>query len=302
MITTEAVNQKITELANALHEAYQVESGFVKEVMTSSSESEMIPSKIYDTVIESVKANLVLDKLVARKIGPRSIPGSSITVVLHTKDSVTVQEVAEGSEIPIDTNAYESFTLTPVKYGYRPLITNEMIEDNQFDVIAMEIAEAGYQFAKKMDSILAAQIEAGAAAAGNTVSGADPITVANIVTAMNKLEANDFTPTDMILSPEAAADIRNIDTFVEADKAKVTDPSKRLIGTIFGMKVWVSSQVTSNYVYIIDRNYALITATKRPLTIENYKDNIRDMKGIVFTMRWTARYLRAGACAVITSS
>jgi len=275
----------------------------LQELMYTGSEQEMIPSEIYSTIIEAVRANLVGTQLVALRIGPGSIPGSSIDLVTQdTGTNMTVHEIAEGAEIPFENDKFSSFNLKPIKYGHRPLITKEMIEDNQFDILSHHLQQSGFEMAKKLDSLIMAQIEAGASAASNTVSGGSAITVGNITNAMRLLEAADYKPTDIVFHPNVVEDIRNIDTFVEANKAGVANPSTGLIGTIFDMNVYVSSQVTTNYAYVIDRNQALVLAEKRPITVEQYDDVTRDLRGIAVTARWKCRYLRQGACSVITTT
>jgi hypothetical protein len=82
----------------------------------------------------------------------------------------------------------------------------------------------------------------------------------------------------------------------------VTNPSKALIGVIYGMRVWQTNMATANYAYIIDKDHALMLAEKRPITVEKYNDVTRDLSGVVLTARWVARYLRANACCVITTT
>jgi HK97 family phage major capsid protein len=276
----------------------------LREALMRSDESEIIPSVIYDTVIEAVKRKLIGTQLLALRIGPWGA-GDSTTIVTNDKNALTVQTVAEGAEIPESHEAYSSFTLVPVKYGVRPMITREMIEDGKFDVLERNLKEGAYQLARKLDSLILEQIESGSDANTSThmVSGGTSLTIANICSAMLNLEADDYTPTDMIIGPEPASDIRQLDTFVEADKAGVTNPSQRLIGKIFGMNVWVSNQINNTeYVYIIDRDHALCLAEKRPITMRTYDDVARDVQAVAFSARWAARYLREDACSHIELS
>ena len=133
---------------------------------------------------------------------------------------------------------------------------------------------------------------------GNTVTGGAALTVANIASAINYLEASDYTATDFAIGADVAMDLRNIDTFVEANKAGVSDPSKSLIGTIFGMKVWQTNNLTSTFgassanatdAVVLDKDWALAFAEKRPLTIDRYNDVTRQLEGIVLSARWDAR-------------
>jgi HK97 family phage major capsid protein len=273
----------------------------LQELLTRSAEDETIEDKIYDVLVKAVRSKLVATNVLAIRVSKGSFPGDSIKIDLADRNTMLVHEIAEGAEVPIDYGTISDFTITPKKYGLRPLITKEMMEDGKWDLIQYNLEEAGYQMARKLDSLLLAQIEAGDTASSNTVSGSGAITVANINTAIYNLENNDYSATDFIVSPAIAMDIRNIDTFVEADKAGVTNPSKGLIGRILGMTVWQSSQVTADYAYVIDKDHALVLAEKRPITIERYDDVTRDLSGAVVTARWGVRYLRENACCVITT-
>jgi HK97 family phage major capsid protein len=274
----------------------------LQELMTTTTEPEMIPSQIYNTVIDAVKDKLIGTNLLALRIGPDNIPGSSVDVVTQDVNSMTVYTLGEGQEVPISLEAVSTFNLKPVKYGLRPLITKEMVEDNKWDIIQRNLTESGYAMARKLDSLIIAQIEAGDTAASHTVTGGTAITIAKITEGMYNLEYDGYTPSDFVVSAEVAQDIRNIDTFVEADKAGITNPSKGLIGTIFGMRVWQTNMATAKYAYIIDKDHAVVLAEKRPITVEKYNDVTRDLSGVVLTARWVSRYLRANACCVITTT
>lgn len=271
--------------------------------MTTTTEPEMIESEIYNTVIEAVKENLVMTHVLALRISPQAIPGSSIDIVLQSKDTLTVQEIGEGQEIPIDVENVETFTLTPVKYGIRPLITREMQEDNKWDVIQRNIQEAGYQMAKKLDSLLITDgLVAGDTSASHTVTGSTAITIDNITEAIYNIEYDGYNADTFVVSAEVAKDIRNIDTFVEADKAGIANPGTGLIGTIFGMKVYQTNQITAKYAYVFDSRHALCLAEKRPITVEKYNDATRDMTGVAITARWKARYIRDKSISEITTT
>jgi len=274
----------------------------LRELLTTTTEPEVIESEIYQSLIDAVKANLVVAPLVGLRIGSQSIPGTSIDVDLQDKNILTVQSLSEGQEIPLTKETVSTFNVKPLKYGLRLAITREMMEDSKFDMLAHQLDETGYQMARKLDSLLVAQIEAGDSSASNTVSGGTALVTTNITTAMNNLETNDYAPSDLILHPNVVADVRNIDTFVEADKAGITDPSKGLIGTIFGMRVHVTSQATANYAYVLDRRHALLLAEKRPITVERFDEVQRDLTGAAITARWGVRYLRDAANAVITTT
>ena len=261
-----------------------------------------IKTEIMDILFPAMRANLVATNFVAIRIGRESIPGSTIKIDYASKDKQLVHEIGEGQEVPVEIGEISTYSITPKKYGLRPLITKEMVEDGMFDLMQYNLEEAGYQLAKKLDTLLLAQIEAGNSSASHTFSGGTAITPANINTAIYNLRMDEHNASDLICSPAVEMDLMNIDTFVEADKAGVTNPSQGLLGRIFGLTVWVSTQVTANYAYVIDRKYALTFVEKRPVTVERYDDVTRDLSGVVLTARWGMRYHYANACCVITTS
>lgn len=259
------------------------------ELLTRDAESETILTDIYRTVVEAAKTKLIATNLLALRFGPGDIPGSSLKIIGQTKNAMVVHKVGEGQEVPISNEKFHTYTATPDKYGLRPLITREMQEDSLFPLIERALRESGYQMARKLDSLVFTAMRAGA---GNTVAGGAAITVANIATGIYNLEVNDFEATDFIIGGAIANDLRNIDTFVEANKAGVSDPSKSLIGTIFGMRVWTTNQMTNaTDALIIDRTQAAWLAEKRPITIERYNDVTRQLDGIVCSSRWSAGVL-----------
>jgi len=270
----------------------------------SSTGSYLVPRTLYSTLIKAMRKKLVLRPLVSRIIGPNSIPGSSIDISTQTVDSMTSFGVAEGGTIPLDAESYSGFNLKPLKYGMRISITREMVEDSLFDVMAMNAETAGYELGDNEEALIVSTLDTGSGqTAGTQVANSNAtLPISDITAAMQGLEEENYTPTHMVIGVEVANDIRNIDTFVEADKAGINDPSKRLIGTIFGMKVMVSNNVSAKYAYVIDRNHALIGAEKRPVTIERFFEYNNDTNYIVATQRVVFRYLRPGAIARIVTT
>lgn len=269
----------------------------------SSTGSYLIPRTLYNTLVAAMRKKLVFRALAAKVIGPAGIPGSSIDIPLQTADSMSVFRTTEGAEIPLDTEGYSSFNIKPLKYGVRIGITKEMMEDSLFDVMSLNVETAGYELADNEETLIVATLDAAATASSNTVANSNAtLPVSDITAAMQQLEESNYTPTHMIVGAEVANDIRNIDTFTEADKAGINDPSKRLIGVIFGMKVIMSNNVSAKLAYIIDAAHAFVIVDKRPVTIEKYFDAARDTSFAVATQRFGTRYLREEATSEITTT
>jgi len=268
----------------------------------------LIPKLIMPTLIEEVDKNLIPRELAASVWGPNQIKGSSFTVNLESEGTLDIREVGEGAEIPLDAMGFTTVTFTPVKYGVAIRITREMMEDSQFELLQRNIRTAGRRFAENETKLILTALDE----SGNDVSGGAAITIADITTAMQNLEDNDYTPTDMLVGNEVLNDLRNIDTFVEANKAGNTDMLKRgFQGTIYGMNVVRFSSSSKavpdatnskKYAYVLDREQAYGIAIKRDITVENFDLPTYDMQGAAITQRIQVKLLRANAVSRITTS
>ena len=266
----------------------------------------LIPKLIMPTVIEEVEKNLIPREMAAQVWGPSQIKGSSFTVNLETPDTMDVRLVGEGAEVPLDNIDFTTVTYTPVKYGVAIRITREMIEDSQVELVQRNLKIAGKRFAENEQKLVLAVLDE----ANSTVAGGAAATIANIVEAMANVEREDYTPTDMVIGYEFLQDLRNIDTFVEADKAGDTDMMDRgMKGTVFGLSVALFSDKASptpgtykKYGYVFDRSQAYGIAISRDITMESLTMPTYDMEGAVLTQRIDVEALRTKAISKITTA
>jgi HK97 family phage major capsid protein len=265
----------------------------------------LIPQLIMPALVEAVNKTLIPREMAANVWGPTQIQGSSFSINLETPDSFGVEEVGEGAEIPMNALDFTSVTYTPVKYGVAIRITREMMEDSQFELLNRNIATAGKEFAENETALILTAF----GGANTTVTGGAAITIADITAAMLAVENQDFTPTDFLIGNEVLNDLRNIDTFVEADKAGNTDMIQRgFIGRLYGMNVArfstnaAPSVTYAKYGYVFDRSQAYGIAIKRDITVENFDLPVFDMQGAVITQRIDVRLHRTKAIVKITTS
>ncbi len=266
----------------------------------------LIPRKIHDTLIEEVNKNLIPRSEAALYFGPGDIPGSSIDVDLVTPNKMDVRVVGEGAQIPIDRTEYTSTNLKPVKYGVSIRITKEMLEDAKWNLLQHNIKVAGKRVAEnETNRIITDALDS----AQNTITGGAAITIANITRAMQYLDDDDYTPTTLFLGMEVLNDLRNIDTFVEANKVGNRDMLERgFLGTIFGLNVIkfstnaAPSTTYSKYAYITDKMHAYMIAEKRTVTVENFDLPVYEMSAANITQRIVVNELRAKAICKITTS
>lgn len=264
----------------------------------------LIPQLILPRVIEEAEKNLIPREMAAFVIGPSEFKGSTMYMDLESPNTMDVREVSEGAEVPLDNMSFDNVSFTPIKYGVAIRITREMIEDSQVQLLSRNIATAGRRFAENETNLILAILDTAIA----TTAGGAAVTIANIAESMFDVEDNDYNPTDYLLGNEQVQDLRNIDTFVEADKAGNTNMmSTGGIGTIFGLNVTrYSTNAGTNAVatsgYIFDRSQAYALAIARDITMENVVLATYDMEGAVLTQRISVSALRTKAISKITTT
>jgi len=280
---------------------------FARASANSASTSYLIPRTLLPSVMNAVRKKLILRGLAARVFGPSSIPGRTLVIPMQSEitsnTALPVDLTGEGAEIAMGQTQFESLTLTPVKYAIRVGVTKEMMEDGIMDLISYHSELAGYEFADNEEALIVSQLDAADTASSNSVANSNAtLPISDITEAMQNLEASNYNPTHMIVGAEVANDLRNIDTFNEAQRTGgASAVNQRLVGSIFGMKVIVSNNVSAKLAYVIDANHAFVIAEKRPITVERYTDYARDSGFLVVTQRLAVSYLRSKAVSEITT-
>ena len=285
-----------------------VKEKFVQELLSTNTGTEgslLIPKKIHDTLIAEADKALIPRQLAALYFGPAQIPGSSIDVDTETPDKMDVRLIAEGAEIILDQGEYASTNMKPIKYGVAIRITKEMQEDSKWPLLQRNIMIAGKRFAENETNLILTALQA----CTNSISGGAAITIANVTRGMQYLDDADYNPTDILVGNEVMNDLRNIDTFVEANKAGNTEMlTKGFLGNLYGMQVIkfstnaAPSSTYSKYAYVLDRANSYMIAEKRPITVENFNLPSFDMSGACVTQRIVVALLRdTAACRISTS-
>src|SRR3990167_2207144 len=283
---------------------------YIQEDITTATCAQgtlLIPRKIYDTLWQEVEKSLFPREMAALVLGPANIPGSSVSINLETADTMDVRQIGEGAEIWKDQQEWTTINIAPNKWGVRIQITTEMREDSQYPLLERSAAIAGKRMGENEQSII---ISDALDQASNSASPGTALTISDLTTAMQSLEDNDFTSTDMLAGTEVVNDLRNIDTFVEADKLGSREMLQTgMVGTIFGMRVFVFSpnatpapSTDKKDCYVIDRGHAYVIAEKRPVTIEEYRLATHDLDGVAITQRIAVAELRDAAVYKISTS
>jgi len=281
---------------------------YVTELLSTDIATEgslLIVKKIYDTLISEVEKRLIPRSEAAVVIGPSGIPGSSLDIDREDPNTLDVREIAEGADITIDQQTYDSVNIKPKKYGVGVRITREMLEDAKWNLLQRNIATAGKRFAENETNLVLLQLDS----AATTNTGGAAFTISDITKMMLDLEDKDYSPSTMLVGNEVLHDLRNIDTFVEADKLGSRQMLETgFVGRIYGLDVMrfstnaAPSTTYSKYAYVFDKSQAYYIVEKRPISIENFDLPNNDMSAAVITQRIAVQIIRTQAVSKTTTT
>ena len=274
--------------------------------------STLVQEEVYKTIIEGAEPFKCM-----RNVVPIINTGSYSVRFVKSEGGVYAGQMAEGAKIPIDTEEYTKQDITIDKYGTRPLITNELIEDALFDVVELELKKAGARMENKLNrEILYALIAGTNKITTNTLNPAGPhIAVSDIAVAVGKVKAQNYLPDTLITHPTAEAYLYQDSNIAYVSYAGgnhwqsgFQDGTMKIMGltpntctaTDQASPTWDDTTAGSDITGIVlSKADCGVLCMRRDLTVEEYDDPIHDLMGISVTMRYGTDVLRETAGCVI---
>tara|TARA_Y100001963_G_C6761338_1_gene439631 strand:+ start:304 stop:1239 length:936 start_codon:yes stop_codon:yes gene_type:complete len=207
-----------------------------------------VPEMWADAVRASFKKNVVLASP-GTDMSPMISAGGDIIRIPTVADVPAVVDKAAHVAFDYTSATEDSFTLTCTTHK----VTGTMVADigviqSSSDLLTRYADSIGYRLALGFD----AQVEAALALtteciniAGNTVAGTiDALTLRHIskVVMENDCPMNECT---MILNPTLYSSLFQIDDFIHVSKTGVADIANGFVGTVMGMDVLLSNNITS---------------------------------------------------------
>jgi len=278
---------------------------------TAIEDSTLVQEEIYKTVIEGTEPvkcmRDVLPIIKTDSYSVRFVKGESGTYA---------EKIAEGAKITIDTQLYTKQDITIDKYGVRPLITNELIEDALFDVVELELKKAGARLENALNRQCLYQMLQGTyKMTTNTLSPAgNHIAISDIAQAVAKVKKQDYLPDTLVLHPTAEGYLLQDSNLAYVSFAgspgalRQGDVGNSLLGlkpytctaTDASSPTWDDTTAASDVTAMVFSKKDLgAICMRRDLTIEQYDDPIHDLVGISLTMRFGTDVLREPAGCII---
>jgi hypothetical protein len=262
--------------------------------------STLIPTEIYATVIEGSEPVRCW-----REVLPTVQMKGAVMTMPYGETGTYAGKVAEGAEIPIEDQTYASVTFTAAKYGVRPLITNEMIDDALFDIMAMEMRKSGARMENALNRACLHEIMDAYGNSDDRSSGATPLLgLANL---QQSMLADNQSPSQIIFHPACYAACQAEGLVLSTQFANDMLRSG-VLGQILGMptrmssiassgstKTWGFANASEVGALMLDTSRCGAIGMRQDIKVDQFADNIRQMQGVVLSMRFDCQALMTDA-------
>jgi hypothetical protein len=230
---------------------------------------------------------LTMPNLVVKRLFPEFplVAGKTATFVKQSGSrAAALSEIAEGSEIMMDYTPYTTITVTPYKKGARQRISRENIEDLYIPVIEDQLRRLARRMAYTIDKDCQSVIDAGAAnsiastgkslgATGTEFTITGGLGTKDILAAKATIEGYNLIPDSILLNPVNSRDVMYLPQFSLHMQYGEPVIQTGMIGTIYGMAVYISTVIPAGTAYILSTGQNLSAAyspmgmfvIKRPL-------------------------------------
>jgi HK97 family phage major capsid protein len=269
-------------------------------LLTEAIESTtLIQTEMYSTVMEGAEPQRCF-----RQAVPMFRTNGNTLRVPYGSSGTYASEVAEGSEVPIGQQDYAYRDFTIKKYGTRPLITRELIDDGLFDAVAMEVRKAGASVENRLNQLVLSCLLDNAGNEHDTAGSNQGIKA--IASAVGLVKEKGYIPDTIVLCPQAEA--LTLKEFVPTGYVGADAAMAGRLPSLMGLRVFTCGVTDDSPTYtwqydsdgdigmlVYDSRNAGGIAMRRDLTVSRYEDPIRDLVGCTVTARFGVNYLAANA-------
>jgi len=263
----------------------------------------LVPTKIYQVMYDSaVQADICADISITM-IPSDQLPGNQVQIDIAVDDSYVPHKYMAPGAQPTETIETEKATLdfsTP--FGINFQITNDLIEDSQFNLVEMHLRDAGREmgeFASNEAVTVLNTATDGDGTLNTEGAGADLTTLEDVINAVDANLRDGYISDTYLCSHHVIFDDINVDTTFSQDAVAWRDHMMteayptRLLGmnVIYSEVTKLTTSATTGTAYqdldslVFAKDYAMVTGRKRWLRIEKYSDPIRDLVGATITCR-----------------
>jgi hypothetical protein len=230
--------------------------------------------------------------------------------------------ISEGAEIPINNQTYTARTWTAKKFGERPMITREMVNDSLFSVIELEVRKTGYRVENTLNQWMLSALIENAGNDHDIASGTGNDRGINAMLSARAANLTDgFVSDTIVIHPGCSA-------LIYAGYVPSYNPEAQryintgILPTICGMKVlecsvaysqtsapftataagyeWSPATADDLGALVFDSKACGGIGMREDTRVEQYTDPVRDLVGMSVTMRAACQYGVANSICRVT--
>jgi len=294
---------------------------FIKRALLNESITELdvlFREELLDTVAEGARPFQVAREA-AQVIDVDNRKGD----IPRAGDQTYAPAVAEGGEIPMDEEQFDTVSFDCVKHGQGFQITDELIDQGLVDVIEWNVQRAGRAVENAINrEFLVELVDQGDSSSDRVDTGGSAATVSDVNAAAANVELNDFGPANALVHhPELKTDLFDDTNLAYANRAGSDDViSQREYNQILGLELFTMSDGTYNGApgddtsntwgfdtssdtdeigaVVYNRNYISIQMY-RDLETKDFEDPIRDLEGGNVRAQFDVNYHQPAAASTI---
>ena len=226
---------------------------------------------------------------------------SNKTSIVFRKSTGYMAETPEGAPAKINEASYEKRDFEAKDYRERSMITQNMIDDCLYDLVAEEARHHGERAENTINHVSLGMILENSDLEHDTAGTSGAQGIKAVASAKGKVKGAGFQPDIAILCADAETLIGQ--EFLLTSHAGAQQVIAGSLPPFLGLKPWVvnttSSSTTYTWDYDADGEIGMLVCDSRvagkigmrqDLKLESYRDPVRDLVGAVVKLRFAANY------------
>lgn len=240
--------------------------GKIREEITRQKEVLGDQSALYSTVVAAFIEEAYEPQLLAadaiNEITLQLNQGADSVKIPTESQMTAVQINSDGTFSSEETTGFSSVTATVNWYGAYTDLPVPLIRKGNVDLIGFRLASIGRAIARKVDSVITAEMKKatdkndgtyGSASNYNYLGSGNNLTLSDFWTSYWNMLALDAEPDLIVTNPTTAANLFSDSDMITAQGyASTPDVAAPRVNQIGNLRLLVSSQVAANYAMLVD--------------------------------------------------
>jgi HK97 family phage major capsid protein len=309
-------------LSEPIHDSVELEKKFMELLATRDTDNlNVLIPEVLSGISPVPRMPIIGREIVDVDTSILGKPGRSVVYIKESMDESVVPrrltmydpyKIPEGAQVPETHEEIEYITAIPEKFGKRPMVTKELIEDAQWDVIARNtslVMTAAKEFEDKeiLNTLFTGALSSNAITTGT----ADTLALSEIREAMKYMAQIGWRPTDIIVNPAFWESMMAYSWATTTGETTSQEWKSNMfrsgnVPPVFGIPVTMTPLLEddadgNSRAMIISRKVCGILTLKRDWTLEAISDPLTDTQGVILTARFATSVLHPSAVVPITS-